>query len=64
MLDKMFCWCILQNIVEFKRGIHMTTKMPGNKKGFEKGVQNLKAKKEDSVIVKMLRERGIDTNDL
>lgn len=42
----------------------MTTKMPGNKKGFEKGVQNLKAKKEDSVIVKMLRERGIDTNDL
>lgn len=43
----------------------MTTKVPGNKKKeFSKGAQTLKAKKEESIIVKMLRDRGIDTSEL
>lgn len=53
------------DIVDFKRGILMTTKVPGNKKKeFSKGAQTLKAKKEESIIVKMLRDRGIDTSEL
>mgnify|MGYP003307996184 CR=1 FL=1 len=39
----------------------MTTKVPGDKREkFKKGAKNL----EESIIVKMLRERGIDTKDL